>query len=384
MLLPALLTTLVLAQPQPTVEAREQRGVDALAVPLVGYTSDLGLGFGLAGGMLIYGPGYRPYRHSIGFSSYFTRAGVQRHSLRWDAPRFVDGLRLEVGLELRRELYMPFAGPGNLSGPDFSELPRDRAQTYFRRTPGGWARARWRPLGESSVLQTYVGLAYRDTRVRAYEGSVLAALQPPGIEGGMVGQALLGALWDTRDNEPDTTRGGLTEVGVRLADPVIGSKYRFGGVTVGTRQFWRLGGRVVLAERVMFDHLFGDVPFFEWPNIGGLSLGLAEGIGGEMSVRGIPRDRYVGNTKVFSNTEARVHLLQFPLLGGPVRVGALALVDVGRVWHPRTPDGPWYLWHPGVGAGLRAARGAAVVRFDWAFSPETRGQRVYLTFGHMF
>jgi hypothetical protein len=37
-----------------------------------------------------------------------------------------------------------------------------------------------------------------------------------------------------------------------------------------------------------------------------------------------------------------------------------------------------------VGAGLRLARRAAVVRFDWAMSPESGRHRIYLNFGHMF
>ena len=68
-----------------------------------------------------------------------------------------------------------------------------------------------------------------------------------------------------------------------------------------------------------FDYQFGEVPFFEWGTVGGLSA--AEGIGGQSSVRGVPRLRFGGNVKVFSNTELRFYVWDFPLLGQRTRVG---------------------------------------------------------------
>jgi outer membrane translocation and assembly module TamA len=128
--------------------------------------------------------------------------------------------------------------------------------------------------------------------------------------------------------------------------------------------------------------LIGEVPFFEWVSTGGVST--SEGIGGMSSVRGIERNRFAGNIKAFSNTELRVQAFDFRLFKEPVTVGGVAFMDLGRVWHPNVVDGPWWKWHPGVGAGVRVARRAAVLRFDWALSPETGRSRVYLNFGHMF
>ena len=381
MLLPALLASLVLASPS-LLEAHQERSIDALAVPLLSFNSDQGVGYGGVGGMYLYGPGYVPYQHALSAQVFFTRLGIQNHFLRYDGPGLLAGMRVEARLEYRSERLAPFLGPGNLSAPDYTGDLRDRRFAYQRRSPAAWVRVRQKPLGADSPLQTYVGAAWRTTWVGAYEGSVLQALRAPGIHGGATGQFLAGAMWDTRDDEADPSRGGLSEVGLRLAAPFTGSRYRFGGVTVASRRFWPLGGRLVLAQRATFDHQFGDVPFFEWANIGGMAG--AEGVGGMSSVRGVPRNRYAGNTKAFLNTELRLNAFRFPLFGQPTVVGALAFLDLGRVWHPRMDSGPWYLWHPGVGAGVRVARRAAVFRFDYAVAPETLRQGVYFTFGHMF
>jgi hemolysin activation/secretion protein len=128
--------------------------------------------------------------------------------------------------------------------------------------------------------------------------------------------------------------------------------------------------------------LSGQVPFFEWVNTGGVST--SEGIGGMSSVRGIERNRFAGNIKAFTNTELRFRAFDFDLFGAPVIAGAVGFVDLGRVCHPGVENGAWWQWHPGAGAGLRLARRAAVVRFDWAMSTETGRSRIYLNFGHMF
>jgi outer membrane protein assembly factor BamA len=203
------------------------------------------------------------------------------------------------------------------------------------------------------------------------------------VGGGAHGQVLLGALWDTRDHETDPSSGSLEEIAFRFSAAPTGSRYDYVGVTVGLRQFWSLGTpRLIFAQRVLADVLSPDAPFFEWSQFGGFAGG--EGIGGMSSVRGVPRNRYQGTAKVISNSELRFYVWEFPLLGETLKTGGVAFIDLGRVWHPGVDDGSLWRWHPGVGAGLRLARRAAVARFDVAISPELWRTGVYVTFGHMF
>jgi len=169
---------------------------------------------------------------------------------------------------------------------------------------------------------------------------------------------------------------------VRASGYSTGSKYQYAGVTLSERRFLRLSSRVVFAQRLTLDMLFGEVPFYEWCTTGGIST--PEGVGGMSSVRGIERNRFAGNIKMFSNSELRVRAAEMTAFGHPTRLGAVVFFDVGRVWHPGVTDGAWHRWHPGVGAGLRLSRRAAVVRMDYALSTETGSQRLYLNFGQMF
>jgi outer membrane translocation and assembly module TamA len=161
-----------------------------------------------------------------------------------------------------------------------------------------------------------------------------------------------------------------------------GSSFDYAGVTLGERRYVRLSSRVLFAQRLSLDVLFGEVPFFEWAQTGGITS--SEGVGGMTSVRGIERNRFAGYIKAFSNSELRVHATEFNLLGGENRLGVVGFLDLGRVWHPGTSDGAWYAWHPGIGTGLRLTRRAAVVRVDYAMSTESGRQGLYFSVGQMF
>lgn len=363
-------------------EPEEKEGFEGIGIPLVSYNTDLGFGIGAVGGAYYYSPGYTPYRHAMSAQFFLTTEGVRNHYISYDGPNLLGRARLKVRAEYRRDLFFPFYGVGNVSAPDFDpagSAPREFAFDQFY--PGGRVEITAKPLGNTHPLELSGGLAYHQVRIRPYPGSILEQTQPVGIQGGHHGQVVVGVTWDTRDFEPDPIRGGVQEVSVRLSGAPTLSDYAYTGITLSGRYFWQLAPNVVFAQRVMLDALFGEVPVFVLADIS--SIGI-EGVGGMSSVRGVPRNRYVGNVKVISNSELRFYVFEFNLLGEAVKIGGVGYFDVGRVWHPNVDDGPWWRWHPGVGTGLRVARLAAVVRLDYAVATEDFRQAVYVTFGHMF
>jgi len=370
------------APPRKVGDGVRQQGMDVLALPLASFSSDQGMGYGVVGGGYVYGEGYAPYRHALGVQVFFTQRGSQSHFIRYDGPRLIGPLRLEARLDFRRERLSPYFGGGNDSAPHFRGDVSDQRFNYERLTPGAWVRLRGKPLGEQRPLQAYVGYGWRTTRVRAYEGSVLSETQPTGMDGGCSAQLLGGFLWDTRDSETDPTSGGVEELSFRVSAMPTGSSFDYAGITLGERRYVRLSSRVLFAQRLSLDMLFGEVPFFEWAQSGGITS--SEGVGGMSTVRGIERNRFAGYIKAFSNSELRVHATEFNFLGGENRLGVVGFLDLGRVWHPGTSDGAWYAWHPGIGTGLRLTRRAAVVRVDYAMSTESGRQGLYFSVGQMF
>src|SRR5262249_1784534 len=128
-----------------------------------------------------------------------------------------------------------------------------------------------------------------------------------------VGVPLLhvGLVWDSRDSELVTTRGAFHELSVRGAPAMFGdASHHYFGINLTTRFFAPLyRDRAVLAVRVVGDTLFGDPPLYELSNIEEQST-----LGGEFGVRGVPVQRYSGETKFFANAELRTRLASFRAL----------------------------------------------------------------------
>ncbi|MGI5862891.1 MAG: BamA/TamA family outer membrane protein [Myxococcales bacterium] len=359
--------------------SQPERRFDALAIPLVSYNTDEGFGLGLAGGAYFYRRGTEPYAHAVAAQVFFTTGGIQSHFLRYDGPEFLgSSLRLEGRLSYRAEKFDPFYGLGNASSPGLAIELRTPAFSYRSRQAGGWIRVRLG--GERPNPRPYAGYEFAYTLVRPYPGSVLEQEAPLGLDGGPTGRLLAGLLWDTRDNEGDPRSGGTTDLALRVANKATASRYDFGRLDVVLTRFAPLGARFVLAARLSFDWAFGDVPFFELPYVGGLYQ--TEGIGGMSSVRGLPRDRYVGELKVLGNAELRATLVDFFFFGATTSLRAVAFVDGGRVWSDSGAAANGAGLHGGAGVGLRLVRGAAALRFDYGVSAEF--QAIYLTFGQVF
>ena len=192
------------------------------------------------------------------------------------------------------------------------------------------------------------------------------------------GSCCAGALWDTRDDESDPDvrrRGGGGAARVR---PGTGSRYQYAGVTLSERRYIKITARgSCFAQRLALDMLFGEVPFFEWSTTGGVNV--SEGIGGMSSVRGIERNRFAGNVKVFSNSELRFQVAGCPSSASRWRWARWCSWTSGRVWHPGVDGRQVARVAPGRRRRLRFSRRAAVVRMDYARSTETGRQRFYIT-----
>jgi hypothetical protein len=373
-------------EPPPSESEARDHGVDFIPLPAVTFNSDTGFGLGAVLQLFVYAKDHRPYAHGITAQFFGTTTGFQSYYVSWDAPRLLGPVRVEAHAEFHRDPYAPYYGPGNDTFPGQVLNGPDRFFGYINTWTWDWVRFRIKPLGDNAPLTLYAGYQYRYFWITPYAGSSLATQAPNGINGGRNGAVTAGVLWDTRDDEQNTHRGFLVALSGRKAAAATASLYDYTGVTFGLRIFFSLWTpRLVLALHGVADHLWGDVPFWEWNQIGGISP--IEGLGGLDSLRGIARNRYGGNTKVMGNAELRWAAVQIPWGKAPVEIGVTANVDTGRVWQPGQPDGMFFdshQWHTSAGGGLRIARRAAVIRADFGVDLSTHRTGVYIAFGQLF
>ena len=357
---------------------------DLVILPYANYGSDLGLGLGLNGALYLRDFGWSPYRYAMRAQAYATTGGLQNHTLGFDAPRLAGSFwRPQVELGYFREAHHPYYGPGNRTDPPVP--PGQDPDSYLAfdlRTWHGAASAHatlapgWNVGGQYSL---------RLSSVDAAPTSLLRKREPVGAHGGTTSQVEAEVNYDTRDIESMPIRGSLMTLALRLAEPLIGSTFRFAGATLALHRYqalFDLGPRLVVAGRVVFDGVVGDVPVELMPRFGGHVPAL-EGLGGDASVRGLDRFRYTGKVRLFGNGEIRSRLARFYVGVRSLDVWITTFCDVGRVWANWAPDGPLWLVHASAGGGVRLAWVEDyVLRFDAGRSEG--GWRMYVEFGQAF
>jgi hypothetical protein len=356
--------------------------VDWLLLPVISYNSDDGLAGGVVAQAQWLGR-LPPYKAALGAQVLFTTAGVQSHYLRLDVPRlFGTPIRMWLDAEYHREINSPYYGLGNDSSSNLADHPQlfgEHPFSYFRRYPQG-SIAFTLPFSDTGLrLSTFA--RYLRLHIEQYDGSLLAVEKPPGSEGGEELQFGVGILLDRRKGEAVPAGGYLLEAAVRGSQRGMASQFTYLGGTARAMGFLPIGSRIVFATRVEGDALTPGASLFELSRFGGVDP--VEGVGGERTVRGIPRARYIGRVKMIATEELRVRVADARMLDRRVSIGMVAFVDTGRVWQLQGNDGPFFNFHTGAGGGLRLYHREFVIRVDVGTSSE-RAVNFYLTFGNFF
>jgi len=194
----------------------------------------------------------------------------------------------------------------------------------------------------------------------------------------------VGVLWDTRDQEIGPHRGTWAEALVQRVSTGLGATNDFTPWTTTVRQYVPLGRRLTFAQRVVAQGIDGDAPFDELATIQS-SFKQQEGLGGSGSIRGIPKDRYIGKALVLGNSELRWRAADFSLMRRDAFLALSGFVDAGRVWSDKlVVSEPLDDLHVGYGGGVRVGIGPSfIVSTDVGHSSESKAA-IYVGLGWMY
>lgn len=380
-------------QPAGTTSA-PSRGWELTGLPALNYDADEGVGYGALVEAYDYGPGIRPYRLTIQPTLFLTTEG--RRDLTWfvDAPVLGNGRwRITSSGGFEHQLAMPWYGVGNATSYDAANESKPNEHYYrYGRDRRRLTVDLQRTVGRTP-LRVLVGAGLSSTRVDLTpfdEGTTLLAQQLGGVtpERTRENYARAGVVWDTRDREIGTRRGAWGELLVQRTSRGLAATSDWTRVTGTWRGYVPLGEKVVFAQRWVGQAATGDLPFTELPVIAS-SFKEQEGLGGAKTLRGIPRDRYVGPALALVNTELRWRAREGRILGKPSHVVLTGFLDGGRVWSdvPNLADATSDIvrdWHFGYGGGVRVVRGESfVVAVDVGHSRESTAP-FYIGLGYLF
>ena len=291
-----------------------------------------------------------------------TSEGSRLALLRFRAPGLWKDWRLDALLGAERLVRYGYFGLGNATEKNDDLVTED--------TPFIYRVRRIRYEGRVEVTRRISGPFHAALRVAAVDMKY-TTLPGPALFINDFGEGLdedevsgrLALLYDTRNNEYNTTRGLFAEAGVQVGD-AEDSYTRVYGVVAG---YYPVREGTVIAGRLGGSGTEGTPTLYARASVPAWDREIPV-LGGENSHRSFDTGRFLGDGTLFANLEVRHDLFPFGDLGSVTLVGFL---DAGRVFEDESFRLTTEDLHVGGGGGVavRILRTAIFV-FNFAGGPD--------------
>ncbi|HUX53958.1 MAG TPA: BamA/TamA family outer membrane protein [Williamwhitmania sp.] len=339
------------------------------ALPVIAYDSDLGLEYGGLVNFYYYGDGttYPVYRQSIyaEVSRYTKGSGINR--LFYDSKYLIPGVRVTADMSYLTDKAADFYGfngyeaaynqawtddaAGNLDYKTRVFYKYDRKIERFSSDfQGKLSGKRWLWAAGISLYNFKTGPVNVDElnkgKSEANKLPNVTGLYDKYVDWGIIGPneknggfnsyIRLGTVFDSRDNEANPNTGMWSEAILSIAPPLLGNDhYEHLNISLVHRQYIPIiKGRLTFAYRLAAQlKLAGSIPFYLKPNLATLYLRRAtsEGLGGSQTLRGILRNRVVGDGVAYGNFELRWKFINTVVWKQNLYLALSAFTDMGRV-----------------------------------------------------
>ena len=301
--------------------------------------------------------------------------GRYKHMLKLDYPHLIDGkYRLTTRVNYDRDISFPYLGVGNTTTVDRSRLNNNDPLYQNVRAGPSFDIQMLRNFTKQLRIGPFLGLRW--TQISAPPGSLLLAQNPSGVQGGRTHYVGLAIVHDTTDFEPYPSRGRLHELYLYWYAPFISSEYNYFRLTYNYKGYHALHRQLILAYRLFFESLSGNIPFYEMGATGGSIPTL--GFGGDRFLRGYDNNRFVDNIRLVLNVELRWDPLLVSFAKQDITLGFVPFFDIGRVWPTIFPI-TFSDLHASTGWGMRLIwSNRFIIRTDITFNSEMVGAYVEL------
>jgi len=332
-------------------ETRRDSSLSFFGVPLLFYTPDTRWGIGAAG--IVTFP-TRPRRSNLTFNVSYTQNKQILVFFPFQWLSHQNRYRVYGELGWYRYLYQYF-GIGN-------EHSNDYLETYTAKFPRIRVTAAKR-VQEKHLIGLRVFLDVYNI-ISASPNGEIAKAEVTGAEGGISSSA--GPVWisDTRDNAFYPSTGWLTEFALTGEHWITGSDYKFARCSIDVARYFPFGKNVMAINGIAI-FTAGDVPFFQFPQIGGTRR-----------LRGYPDGKFRDRHLLIAQAEFR-----FPIVW---RFKGVVFGGGGTVFGKA---GESAKFRPNGGAGLRIEfdrRQKLHLRIDYGIGDGKGNSGIYITLGEAF
>lgn len=360
-------TTMMFGQTKPDEKQKVKTGWTFGALPAISYNSDLGFQYGALVNLYHYGDGstYPKYRHNLyaEWSRFTKGSGVNRFF--YDSEYLIPGIRFTADLNYFTEQALDFYGFNGFDAvynPEWedSEASSYRSRMFYRHErnmfrlmvdfQGGIIGKKLRWVGGFGILNIQVAPVdiARLNKGKKPEDQLpdIPGLYQKYIDWGIIGEnekdggwnnnLKLGLVYDTRDVESHPMKGIWSEIVLFTAPKFLGNgDFGYSKISATHRQYFTvIKDKLSFAYRLNYQGtISGTVPFYMQPYmINSFSLSSnTDGLGGSKTIRGMLRNRVVGDAFAFGNAELRWKAFRTLIFGQNFYLGLNAFVDGGQV-----------------------------------------------------
>ncbi len=378
---------------------KNKKGWNFGALPSVAFDSDLGFQYGILTNIYNYGDGssYPRYKHSIYLEWARTTNGTGKNQLLYDSEYLIPHIRLTAEASYLTDKALDFYGFNGYNAFYNPELVMPGSPAYvskmYYRLERKLTRIKFDFQGNitDKKLRWLIGYSLFNVKIKSvdinalnkgrkqnnllpdtsllYDNYVAWGIIPENQKnGGTTNLLKIGIVYDTRDNEPNPMKGIWTEALILTSPSFLGNNFAYSKFVINHRQYFTIHKDILnLACRISYqDKIGGKMPFYMLPFIFS-SNQIRDGLGGAKTLRGIARNRVLGEGLLFGNIELRWKFFRRVIFNQNIYLALVGFTDAGMVtrkfdFQTNNPDAIKYLnlgttekFHQSYGLGFYGA-----------------------------
>lgn len=342
-------------------QQKVKKGLGFGALPAISYDSDLGFQYGALVNLFDYGDGtnFPKYNHSLYLELSTYTKGTTIARVRYDSEHLIPKIRTTLDVAYVPDQMADFYGFNGYQSIYDDNLNESYRNFYKNEKNTFRIKADFQGYFGESKFGWVAGYAFYNFKMDSVDIDKLELSAVPGgdlfqkykswglisdaeADGGSINYLKAGFKYDSRDQLACPEKGIFTEAVIQSAPKFINEAFPHTKLAIIHRQYFSLAKDLQFAYRLDYQTTLGSnkVPYFAQPELitSFLIAASNQGLGGKSSVRGILRNRVVGDAVGFGNFEFRYKFLRFEWLKQNFYLGTNVFFDSGLVLKPIEMD----------------------------------------------
>lgn len=346
-----------------------KKGFSFGVLPALAYDTDLGYRYGVITNLYHYGDGrqYPNYKHSLYLEWSRTTKGAGDNTLIYDSKYIIPNTRLSAELAYLTHQAMDFYGFNGYESYFNPEYQNPNSKLYPFRMYYRMKRETFKlkidlsaPIKQSN-LYWYAGYNYLDIKADTVDlpdlnkdlsnekkiaytsGGLLQDYINNGVipdnekNGRSINLLRIGLFYDNRDTETTPGRGIFSDIQFMFAPDFLQNQSPFSKIAITHRHYIPIRfKKITFAYRLSYQSkVTGHTPYYFLSNIMNIAPSPdRDGLGGARSLRGVLRNRVVGDGFIFTNIELRIVMLRLVVFKQNISASIAPFADAGMVIQP--------------------------------------------------